>query len=182
MPNVPGAPNTLGMLRAIQSLIVNNVLIGGVSPFAALSSADAARYGVSRAVYIGAPKDFRDGYLPQCHIVPEGEAVTLMGAQGRAEDHLVVRVTAVVDFSDWWAAEQNILALRDAMWPVLLAHLRGGATAGTGFVALDPDENASERSHASGFEMMEVAGVWYRAWTCHLMARQVWAASGGLVT
>src|SRR6185437_413753 len=129
MPNVPGAPNTLGVLRAVQSLIVNNVLVGGVSPFASLSSADATRYGVSRAVYVGAPKDFRDAYLPQCYIVPEGEMMTLAGAQGRAEDQLVVRVTAVVDFSDWWTGEQNILALRDAMWPVLLAHLRGGAAA-----------------------------------------------------
>jgi hypothetical protein len=179
MPNVPGAPNTLGVLRVVQTLIVNDVLLSGVSPFAALSSADAARYGVARAVYVGAPKDFKDAYLPQCQIVAEEEAVTLLGAQGRAEDALTVRVTAIVDFTDWWAAEQNILALRDALWPVLLTHLRGGAGAGTSFVALDPATGAAE--HRDGFATEEIAGVWYRTWTARIIARQVWAAAGGLV-
>lgn len=177
--NVPTAPNTLAVLRAVQTLILNDVLIGGGSPFAALGSTDAARYGVARAVYIGAPKDFRDAYLPQCHLVAEDEAVALVGAQGRASDELLIRLTVVVDFTDWWAAEQNILALRDAIWPVLLAHLRGGAGTGTSFVALDLPQTAPERQN--GFALMEVAGVWYRTWTTHLLARQVWAAAGGLV-
>jgi hypothetical protein len=180
MANVPTGPNTLGMLQAVQGLILGNVLMGGVSPFASLNAADAARYGVARAVYIGAPKDFKDAYLPQCQIVPEEETVALAGAQGRAEDVLAVRVMAVVSFTDWWAAEQQILALRDAIWPVLLAHVRGGASVGTGFVALDPAAGANE-ARRGGFGLLEVAGVWYRTWTCHLDARQVWAATGGLV-
>ena len=64
MPTIPTAPATLSLLRAVQTLILNNVLIGGTSPFAALSSADATRYGVANAIYIGEPKDFRDAYLP----------------------------------------------------------------------------------------------------------------------
>ena len=180
MPNVPGAPNTLGVLQAVQTMLLNDVLVGGSSPFAALNSTDAARYGVARAVYIGAPKDFKDGYLPQCQIVAEEDAVTLAGVQGRATDALLVRITAVVDFTDWWVAEQGILALRDAIWPVLLTHLRGGASAGTGFVALDLPETRPQAR--DGFDLLEVAGVWYRSWTCHILARQVWAASGGLVT
>jgi hypothetical protein len=179
MPSVPTGPATLTVLRALQSLILNDVLIGGVSPFAALTSADATRYGVTNAVYIGAPKDFRDVYLPQCQLVAEEEAVTLTGAQGRATDDLVVRVTVIVDFTDWWVAEQSILALRDALWPVMLTHVRGGVGAGTGFVALDLPETKPDRQ--DGFGMLTVAGVWYRTWTGHLTARQMWAASGGLV-
>jgi hypothetical protein len=179
MPMVPGAPNTLGVLRALQTLLVGNVLVGGVSPFASLSSADATRYGVSHAIYIGAPKDFKDGYLPQCQIVVEEESVTLSGAQGRAADALHVRITAIADFTDWWAGEQSILGLRDAIWPVVLAHVRGGASAGTCFVALDASDDSLTAS--DGFGMLEVAGVWYRTWTCHVIARQVWAPAGGLV-
>ena len=60
------SPNTLGVLQGIQTIIVNEALIGGLSPFAALTSADATRYGVARAVFVGRPKDFKDAYLPQC--------------------------------------------------------------------------------------------------------------------
>jgi hypothetical protein len=179
MAAIPNAPNTLGVLRALQTLLLNNALIGGTSPFASLGSADATRYGVTRAIYIGAPKDFKDGYLPQCQLVAEGDAVQVIGAQGRVADALLVRIMAVADFTDWWAGEQSILALRDAIWPVLVAHVRGGASAGTGFVALElPD---AQPQGSDGFEMLEVAGVWYRTWTCHVLARQVWAPAGGLV-
>jgi hypothetical protein len=178
MPNVPSAPGTLTMLRALQTVILNNALIGGVSPFAALNSADASRFGVARAVFVGAPQDFHDGYLPQCHIIAENESVTLDGAQGRAQDELLARILVVADFSDWWAAEQSIVNLRDAIWPVVLAHTRGGAGAGTGFVALDPADPLPDRR--GGFDLMEVAGVWYRIWSCHVLARQVWSA--GLTT
>jgi hypothetical protein len=180
MPTVPTAPNTLGTLRALQSLLLGNALVSGVSPFAALTSPDATRYGVTRAIYIGAPKDFKDGYLPQCHLVAEDDTVTLAGMQARATDALLVRVTAIADFTDWWSGEQTILSLRDAIWPVLLAHVRGGASAGTGFVALDLPE-ATPTGTGDGFGMLEVAGVWYRTWTSHIIARQVWAPSGGLV-
>ncbi|MBA3822774.1 MAG: hypothetical protein H0X24_02575 [Ktedonobacterales bacterium] len=179
MPTVPTSPNTLGVLRALQTLLLNNALIGGVSPFAALGSADATRYGVARAIYIGAPKDFKDGYLPQCQLVAEGDAVTRAGAQGRATDEVLVRITAVADLTDWWTGEQTILALRDAIWPVLLAHVRGGASTGTGFVALEQPD--AEPHPNAGFGMLEVAGVWYRTWTCHVLARQLWTPSGGLV-
>ncbi len=178
MPNVPAAPGTLNVLRALQSLILNDVLIGGVSPFTALGSANATRFGVARAVFVGAPKDFHDSYLPQCHLIAETESVQLEGLLGRAQDALVIRIMAVVDFSDWWAAEQSILNLRDAIWPVVLAHVRGGASAGTGFVALDLADPTPDRQ--AGFDLMEVAGVWYRIWSCHVRARQVWSA--GLAT
>ncbi len=66
MPTLASGPNTLGVLQAMQSIILNEALVAGVSPFAALSAADQARYGVTRAVFIGRPKDFSDAYLPQC--------------------------------------------------------------------------------------------------------------------
>lgn len=178
MPNVPAAPATLSTLQAVQALLLSNVLSGGVSPFAALTSADATRYGVARAVFVGAPKDFRDSYLPQCQITPESDAVQVQGAQGRARDELLIRLTCVVDYTDWWQAEHTILTLRDAVWPVLLAHVRGGTPPGASLVALELPATAP--SHPPTFATMLAAGVWYRTWTCHLLARQVWAAATGL--
>src|SRR5487761_1969339 len=112
---LPNGPNTLGVLQAMQSLIVNHALVGGVSPFAALSAADATRYGVARAVFIGRPKDFSDAYLPQCALwIPERDEreqpVELLGMGGRVFDDLEVTVQAFVDQrTDWYVAEQTIL-------------------------------------------------------------------------
>lgn len=178
MPNVPAAPATLSALQAVQALLLSNVLIGGVSPFAALTSADATRYGVARAVFVGAPKDYRDSYLPQCQIAPDSDAVLRQGAQGRARDELLIRLTCIVDYTDWWQAEQTILKLRDAVWPVLLVHVRSGTNPGTSLVALELPEITP--SHSPTFATLLAAGVWYRTWTCHILARQVWAATGGL--
>src|SRR5512146_2187893 len=80
---LPGQPETLGALAAMRNIILAECLVGGVSPFAALSAADAARYGVSRAVFIGRPKDFNDAYLPQVSlwIPPEPEQGALRSAE-----------------------------------------------------------------------------------------------------
>lgn len=174
MGNLPSAPDTLTSLRATQSLILAAMGNG----FAALSAADATRLGVARAIFIGAPKDFNDGYLPQCHLVAEDDAVSRVGANGRIVDALRVRVTLVADYTDWWNGEQTILALRDQLWPTLLAHVRAGTSAGATLVALDP---LAVATRGVGFGFLEVAGVWYRTWSATVDLRQIWAPSGGLV-
>jgi hypothetical protein len=69
----------------MQSLILSECLVGGASPFAALTSADAARFGIANAVFVGRPKDFKDAYLPQCcvWIPPETEVVEVASNAGR---------------------------------------------------------------------------------------------------
>ena len=79
--------NTLALLQSVQALILANT----GSAFAALSAADAARYGVSRAVFVGAPKEYKDGYLPQCHIIPEADLVAVSGGASRVEDVVTCR-------------------------------------------------------------------------------------------
>lgn len=171
---VATTPNTLGMLQSLQALIIAN----SGTTFAALSASDATRYGVSRAVLIGAPKDFRDGYLPQLHLEPLADQIAVTHAQGRVEDSISVRLRAFVDFSDWWAAEQNILNIRDLLVPLLATHLRAGATAGGNLaaLALAPGEIAGE------FDTVEVAGVWYRAWACVVTLEQVYVPAGGFIS
>jgi hypothetical protein len=62
--------------------------------------------------------------------VPEGgDSAALAGYGGRASSVLEVRVQVFVDLrSDWYAGEQQILAIRDALWPVLLRHERLGGS------------------------------------------------------
>src|SRR5579864_4495252 len=116
MPLANG-PNSLGVLQAMQGIIINEALVGGVSPFAALSASDQARYGVTRAVFIGRPKDFADAYLPQCALwIPERDEreqpVELVGHTGRVFDDTEVTIQAFCDLrSNWWAAEQQILQI-----------------------------------------------------------------------
>lgn len=171
-------PSTLSALRAMQSLIVTNALIGGVSPFAALSAADAARYGVGRAVFIGRPKDFADAYLPACVLwIPEREEgrqpVELVGMGGRVFDVVEVTVQAFADMrADWYAGEQQILAIRDALWPVALKYvtLGGGASGVT-------DTEAYE---ARGLCYEAIAGGEYRCFEMVWQIRQQWSIAGGV--
>jgi hypothetical protein len=178
MPTLPSQPDTFGALRAMQSLILSECLVAGVSPFAALGAADAARYGVARAVFVGRPKDFADAYLPQCCIwLPAdttAETVELVGYTGRALATFDAHVLLLVDQrTDWYAAEQQILALRDALWPVLLRHAQlGGAVLSV---------TASEAFVGRGLCYEQVAGVQYRAFEAIWRVRQQWQVPGGMI-
>jgi hypothetical protein len=178
MPTLPSQPNTFGALQAMQSLILNECLVAGVSPFAALSAGDATRYGIARAVFIGRPKDFADAYLPQCCIwLPSdtnAESVELAGYAGRARSTFAARVLLLVDQrTDWYAAEQQILTLRDALWPVLLRHAQLGG--------VDASVTASEAFVGRGLCYEQVAGVQYRCFEAIWRVRQQWQVSGGLI-
>lgn len=175
---LPTAPATLSILQAMQSIIISEALVSAASPFAALSAADQTRYGVSKAVFIGRPKDFKDAYLPQCCLwVPESDAaeqaVSLVGYSGRVMDMLAVTVQAFVDMrTDWYAGEQKILQIRDALWPAVLHHLKLG-----GSVASVIDAQAHE---GRGLCYEEVASVQYRCYELIWWVRQQWTMSGGL--
>jgi len=175
---LPGQPDTLGALQAMQAIILSECLVGSVTPFAALSAADAARYGVSYAVFVGKPKDFKDGYLPQCclWIPPEqpSQAVALEGYAGRASAEFEALVQVFVDMrTDWYLGEQKVIAIRDALWPVLLRHERLAGRAATVV--------ASDGRVGRGLCYEQVAGVEYRCFEARWWARQQWVISGGRV-
>ena len=165
-------PATLAVLQALQSEILAN----SATTFAALSTADAARYGVARAVFVGVPKEFKDALMPQCHIIPIAQHLAVAGVHGRITDVITLRLRVVVDYSDWWAAEQQVLAIRDLLVPVVLTHLRAGATAGGALVAL-----ASLPGHEVGaFATLTVATVTYRTWELPLTLTQSYVPASGL--
>ena len=177
MPTLPTQPDTFGALRAMQSLILSECLVAGVSPFATLSASDAARYGVARAVFVGRPKDFSDAYLPQCCVwLPpdtHNGAVAMQGYAGRALTTFDAHVLLLVDQrADWYAAEQQILALRDALWPVMLRHTLLGGTI--------PSVVAAEAATGRGLCYEQVAGVQYRGFEAIWRVRQQWQISDGL--
>ncbi|MBF6591000.1 MAG: hypothetical protein IVW57_10800 [Ktedonobacterales bacterium] len=174
--SLPAQPDTLGALRAMQAILLSECLVGGVSPFAALSAADASRYGVANAIFLGLPKDFKDAYLPQCCLwLPQGsEAVALEGYAGRANAEFEARVRVFVDLrTDWYAAEQQILAIRDVLWSALLRHERLGGTVAT--------VSASEARAGRGLCYEQVAGVEYRCYEALWLVRQQWSLTGGRV-
>lgn len=172
--SLPTQPDTLATLQAMQSLIVAGCLVGGTSPFAALSAADAARYGVANAVFVGQPKDVNTAYMPQCAItVPENaEVVTLAGYAGRAVAEIEALARVYVDpRPDWYAAEQQALAIRDALWPVLLRHAELGAMVASVI--------ASEGRPGRGLCYEQIAGNVYRCYEARWWVRQQWSVAGG---
>lgn len=173
---LPAQPDSLGALRAMQAILVAECLVGGVTPFAALTSPDATRFGAASAVFIGRPKDFKDAYLPQCCVwVPENsEVVTLDGYAGRATAEFEAQVQVFVDLrTDWYAGEQRILAIRDALWSALLRHERLGGGV--------PTVIASEAREGRGLCYEPVGGMEYRCYDARWWVRQQWSVSGGRV-
>ncbi len=182
---LPAQPDTLGALEAMRAIILSECLVGGVTPFAALSAADAARYGVGYAAFIGRPKDVNDAYLPQLNlwIPPEPETtalaspvneVALVGAVGRANAEFEAIVQVLVDMrADWYAGERQALAIRDALWSAPLRHARLAGLAQT--------VTASEARPGRGLRYEQIAGVEYRAFEARWWVRQEWLIAGGLV-
>jgi hypothetical protein len=173
---LPAQPNTFAALQAMQSIVLAECLVNGLTPFAALNASDAARYGVASAVFIGQPKDFADVYLPQCRIwlTPESESVALAAYAGRAEAELEAIVRVYVDLRpDWYAAEQKILAVRDALWSALLRHERLGGTVATVV--------ASDARPGRGLCYEQIAGSDYRCYEARWLIRQQWSFAGGRV-
>lgn len=181
---LPAQPNTFGALQAMQSIILTECLVNGVTPFAALSAADASRYGVNNAVFIGRPKDFNGAYLPQVNlwIAPEPEGIgqtpandfALGGLVGRANAEFEAIVQVVVDMrADWYAGEKQTLTIRDALLPVLLHHER--------LAGMAPTVTASDARPGRGLRYEHIAGVDYRVFEARWWARQEWLQSSGRV-
>ncbi|HEX8997109.1 MAG TPA: hypothetical protein VF812_13860 [Ktedonobacterales bacterium] len=180
---LPAQPDTLGALEAMRSILLSECLVGGVTPFAALSAADATRYGVSYAAFIGRPKDFNSAYLPQLNLwippEPEGapalaNTIALAGAVGRANAEFEAIVQVIVDMrGDWYAGERQALAIYDALWSALLRHER--------LAGLAPTVTASEARPGRGLRYEQIAGMDYRVIEARWWARQEWLISGGLV-
>ncbi|HET9110273.1 MAG TPA: hypothetical protein VFN78_05565 [Ktedonobacterales bacterium] len=181
---LPAQPDTLGALEAMRTIIVNECLVGGATPFAALLATDAARYGVSVAAFIGRPKDVNDAYLPQLNVwippEPDGMAqrpaneMALSGLVGRANAEFEAIVQVMIDMrADWYAGEKQALAIRDALWSAMLRHERLGGLA--------PTVTASEARPGRGLAYEQLAGVEYRIVEARWWARQEWLIAGGLV-
>ncbi len=68
--------------------------------------------------------------------------------------------------ADWYAGEQQILAIRDALWPVVLKHELLGAS-----VASIAEVQAEE---GRGLCYEQVAGVEYRCFEWRWLVRQQW--------
>ncbi len=163
--------NTLAALQALQQMIIAQA----GSRFAALNAQDAARYGVASAVFIGAPKDLRSAGTPQAQIIPRGAQTELIGAAGRVSSLITVDVRIVVEMTDWWQAEQTILAIYDSLAAALAQHVLGGSSAGGAVTAVQ----MAAKENAAAFDTMQAAGELYRICVLELNIEQQMVISGG---
>lgn len=100
--------------------------------------------------------------------------VALVGLVGRANAEFEAIVQVIVDMrADWYAGEQQTLAIRDALLPALLRHER--------LAGLAPSVTASEARPGRGLRYEQIAGVEYRVFEARWWARQEWLISGGRV-
>jgi hypothetical protein len=78
-----------------------------------------------------------------------------LGYAGWATAEFEARVQVFVDRrTDWYAGEQQILAIRDVLWPAMLRHVRLGGSVLTVI--------ASEAREGRGLCYEQIAGIAYR--------------------
>jgi hypothetical protein len=96
----------------------------------------------------------------------------LTGYGGRVFGDVEAIITAYMDMrTDWYAGEQQILQIRDALWPAVLCHEKLGGTVSGAIEAW------AREGRGLGYE--EMAGVEH--WVYELLwgVRQQWMLSGG---
>lgn len=192
---MPSAPNSWQMYQAIQYLIFNECKVGGVTPFSPFSIApntsnpgsasDQTRYGanpqgtVTSAIYIGVPKDWTKLYPKQVHIIPPmGEEVFRRAFGGKVWDWQDVLIRVVMSRKDdWYQSQQDIIAARDALWPVLTRHAE--LPNAPGVVASLPAPVTSMPAY--GVEAGMPIGLEWDYWCFRWRIKQEWSVTGGII-
>jgi hypothetical protein len=86
-----------------------------------------------------------------------------------------VTVQAFVDMrTDWWTGEQQILQIRDTLWPVVLRHKQLGGTV-TSVTDAEPREGR-------GLCYEQIGGMEYRCYELIWSVRQQWNIGGGVAS
>ncbi len=177
-------PQTWKALQALQWTIYHEVQVGGGSPFAPFTAADQAKWGnnpngtVATAIYFGEPpKKLNPGYIYQCFIIPDTESVTWRAAGGKVFDELQCYLfVAGLYTTDFLTVVQTIIAIRDAMHPVLMTHAQQ-QNAPT-VVAAKPGAPSGDRIH--GFHHRQFNGADYYCWGVTRWVRQEWSIPNGI--
>lgn len=175
------APQTWTILTNVQSIIQAEVLVSSASPYTAFSTADAATYGATNAIYIGTPKDVKNTAYPnQCWIIPpKPEDIyhyTGMGATGGLiyQDQ-EIEILHLFDYqSNGYAAIQACINATDALVPVLMRHVD------TGYGPTVKTATLKRNSGEYGF--YDAAGRVFFSWHATLHVKQYWGIAGGVVS
>lgn len=176
-------PHTWTLLQDLQWQLFNEVQVNGTSPWSPFASVDQVKYGnnpngqVLSAIYIGEPpKDIQPQYPFQCWIVPESETVKWRSNPHVYDELYVYIVSLALYTSDYYAATQKQIAVRDATHPVLMKH----AEAVNAPVVAAAKEGAPSGSRPGGFFLREFqGGVWY-CWGVTRWYRQQWDVAGNI--
>jgi hypothetical protein len=183
---MPTVPNTWAVLQAMQYLIQTQVLVSSVSPFSLWTPDDQLKYGtdnpngsITNCIHIGVPKEWASNnlYPNQCHIIPPmSESVSRHALGGKVwdEDEIIV-LFWVSRKDDYYAAMKTIVAMRDAIYPMLAQHaeLPGAPTVVAGKIRVGGG------SGHSGYVINNIIGEDWDGWGFTWWVRQEWFITGG---
>lgn len=186
---MPFSSNTWQVLTAIQQMILTELLVQDSNspstpalPLSPLLTADATRYGVAHAAFIGVPKDWRAGvYARQLHIVTMPENVAWR-TNPKVWDYAPIYLRlAYSREADWYTAYQDIVKARDVMYKVLLRHAEGTGQAAAPTVQASQIEPGGAGGAPIGYHLDLTQDVEWDCWGFMWRIKQEWTVSGGLV-
>lgn len=176
------APQTWKMLQGFQNTIQREVLVGGVSPFTAFSAADQVTYGanpngtITNAIYLGVPIDLTTSYPYQCWITPTDETVKWR-TNPRVDDWIDVYLCVLGLYkTNRYATFQQMIAIRDAVHPVIAAHAEQPNAPMVSAATWGPPGQTRNQ----GFFFSEWIGRDWLCWGATRKMRQEWNVSGNI--
>ena len=167
---MPSAPQTMAILRGVQAFVQTNLAtltIDSLPALSAFSSADAALYGTTNAIYLGPPRDPTTAYIRQCWIAPTAEDVQRHAYGGKVWDdiHIYLKIlyaskgAATPTAPPWFQTFQDLVAFRDAAYPLFMRH---AMLAGVPIVRASKIMTTSKAP--LGYQDMSELGIDWQTW------------------
>lgn len=155
----PVAPNTTKAIQTVQTELTALKLADGVTL-------------AYQTVKIGGIKDFTELAMPVAQIIPRHDDSQRHAMGGTIMEHTDIEIRSVCDYTDAEAAELQVLAIRDALMPLLnkYAVLPGTLTV----------YSAQIKKNSSSFAWMFLKPNWYRVHSVTLEVAQYYVIPGGI--
>lgn len=142
--------NTQGVLDQIKTMILGLQTSNNQPVFAANS--------VREGVFL----DVTD-LLPTCEVTLMKDETARYALGGKIDDSQIFQIRVTVNYTDAPTAEQQIIAIRDALTQTFHASARLGGLNGVQFSGIIPG------SGQYGYVLRN--NIWYRGYECHLHVR-----------
>lgn len=155
----PSAPNTTAVLTELQTLLQALKLADNVTP-------------AYQTVIIGAQKDYTEIPLPCCTLIPRHDDSARHAHGGTIVEHTDIEIRTVCDYTNASAAELQVIAIRDALMPLLNKYAVLPSTSTV--------YHAEIKKGSANFAWMFLKPDWYRIHTVTLEVAQYYVIPGGI--